>query len=92
MTIDLIWQFNRLIFCHITSCTRQNTKIQTNGHKLVKEIGKKVMEATGERQSSTYLLQAISIAIQRGNSSCVFGTVPQSEGLEEIFEFVSAST
>ena len=64
----------------------------TNGHKLVKEIGKKVMEATGERQSSTYLFQAISIAIQRGNSSCVLGTVPQSEGLEEIFEFVSAST
>merc|ERR1712062_485054 len=51
--------------------------------------GKKVMEETGEKRSSFYLFQNISIAIQRGNASCVLGTVPHSEGLEEIFEFVS---
>ena len=28
-------------------------------------------------------------AIQRGNASCVIGTVPHSEGMEEIFEFVT---
>ena len=61
------------------------------GHKLVKEIGKKVMEATGETRSTEFLFQAISIALQRGNASCVIGTVPHSEGLEEIFEFVSNS-
>ena len=47
------------------------------------------MEETGEKRSAFYLFQSISIAIQRGNASCVLGTVPQSEGLEEIFEFVS---
>ena len=36
-----------------------------------------------------YLFQSISIAIQRGNSSCVLGTVPHSEGLDEVFEFVT---
>ena len=61
----------------------------SEGHKLVKEIGKKVMEETGEKRSAFFLFQSISIAIQRGNASCVLGTVPHSEGLEEIFEFVS---
>ena len=59
------------------------------GLKLIKTIGKKLKEETGERRSTFYLFQNISIAIQRGNASCVLGTVPHSEGLEEIFEFVS---
>ena len=62
------------------------------GLKLVKMIGRKIMEATGEKRASAFLFQRISTAIQRGNSSCVLGTVPQSEGLEEIFEFVSNTT
>ena len=61
----------------------------TEGHKLVKEIGRKVMHETGEKRSAFFLFQSISIAIQRGNASCILGTVPHSEGLEEIFEFIS---
>ena len=60
----------------------------SDGHKLVKEIGKKVMEETGEKLSASYLFQSISIAIQRGNASCILGTVPHSEGL--VFEFLSS--
>ena len=63
----------------------------TFGHNIVKEISKKVMLATGETRSTKFLFQAIFIALQRGNASCVIGTVPHSEGLEEIFEFVSNS-
>ena len=47
------------------------------------------MVETGEKRSSFYLFQNISIAIQRGNASCVLGTIPHSEGLEEIFDFVT---
>ena len=61
------------------------------GFKFIKEVGKRVMEETGERKSTFFLTQSISIALQRGNSSCVLGTVPHSEGLDEIFEFVSTS-
>ena len=60
------------------------------GLKLIKAIGQKVKEATGERRSTFFLSQSISIAIQRGNASCVLGTVPHSEGLEEVFEFVTS--
>ena len=42
-------------------------------------------------RSTDFLFQQISIALQRGNASCVIGTVPHSEGLEEIFDFVSYS-
>ena len=63
----------------------------TEGHKLVKNIGNKVAEETGEKRATSYLFQAISMAIQRGNSSCVLGTVPHSKGLEEIFDFVTAT-
>ena len=63
----------------------------TKGHKLIKEIENKVAEVTGEKRSTSFLFQSISIAIQRGNSSRVLGTVPHSEGLEEIFDFVSTN-
>ena len=53
------------------------------GIKLVKQIGKKIQDATGESLSTFYnLFQSISIAIQRGNASCVTGSVKdRSSGL-----------
>ena len=56
--------------------------------KLIKEIGKKIREVTGEKRSTFYLSQSISVAIQRGNAACIIGTAPSSEGLEEVFDFV----
>ena len=58
------------------------------GLKLLKKIGSKICDATGENRSTSFLLQSISLAIQRGNAACVIGTVPTSEGLEGLFEFV----
>ena len=62
------------------------------GHKLIREIGKKVQEVTGEKRSTFYLFQSISMAVQRENAACVIGSAPTSEGLEEIFEFVEHSS
>ena len=59
------------------------------GHKLIKEIGAKMKEVTGEQRSTFYLTQRISMAVQRGNSSCVLGTIPSTDGLDEIFEFIA---
>ena len=41
------------------------------------------------KKTTFFLLQRISMAIQRGNATCVTGTVPHSEGLDEIFEFIT---
>ena len=43
------------------------------------------------KNSAFFLFQSISIAIQRGNASCILGTVPHSEGLDEIFEFICSN-
>ena len=66
------------------------------GIKLVKQIGKKIQDATGEKLSTFYLFQRISIAIQKGNAHCVTGWKPvtqcgcvkdRSSGLEGLFNF-----
>ena len=62
------------------------------GHKLIKTIGRKLMEVTGEKRSSFFLFQSISMAIQRGNAISVLGTVPRTEGLDEIFEFITTQS
>ena len=55
------------------------------GLKLIKEIGKKFCDPTGEKRSTSYLLQSISIAIQRGNAASLMGTVYNGRKLEEIY-------
>ena len=58
------------------------------GLKLVKQIRKKIQDATGKKLSTFYLLQSISMAIQRGNAICVTTCVKdQSSGLEGLFNF-----
>ena len=61
----------------------------SEGYKLVKSIGKKIMEVNGEKSSTFFLFQSISMSIQRGNATCILGTVPRSEGLNEIFDFIT---
>ena len=60
----------------------------TQGFKLIKDIGGKIADVTGEKRSTDFLFQRISIAIQRGNASCVIGTVPHSQAFDEVYEFV----
>ena len=60
----------------------------TQGFKLIKDIGSKIAEVAGEKRSTDFLFQRISIAIQRGNASCVIGTVPHSQDFDEVYEFV----
>ena len=64
----------------------------SKGRKLIKEIGRKVCEVTGEKRSTFYLFQSISVAVQRANAACIIGSAPKSEGMEEVFEFVEHST
>jgi hypothetical protein len=45
------------------------------GIKLVKQIGIKIQEATGEKLSTFYLFQSISMTIQKGNAQCVSARV-----------------
>ncbi len=41
--------------------------------QFLKELGRRVRRQTGDPNSTSYLLQRLSIAIQRGNSASVMG-------------------
>ena len=55
------------------------------GLKFVKEIGSRIAAMTGEKRSTHYLFQAISMAIQRGNVASILGTAPPQKQMDEIF-------
>ena len=44
-----------------------------NAMLFIKTLGKRITEATGDRQETFYLLQRISVAIQRCNAICFDG-------------------
>lgn len=42
---------------------------------FIEKLGSLIRAASGESRSTDYLLQKISIAIQRGNAACILGTM-----------------
>ena len=52
---------------------------------FIKDIGRRIKESTGEKRATSYLMQAIGIAIQRGNSQCILGTVKDSRKMDEVY-------
>merc|ERR1712173_440537 len=56
-----------------------------NGKQLIQEIGKKIREETHEPRSTSFLFQAISVAVQRGNAASILGTVENQRTLSEVY-------
>ena len=52
---------------------------------LFKDIGHRVAAVTNESRSFQFLMQRLSVAIQRGNAACVVGTVPSASCWDELF-------
>jgi len=50
-----------------------------------RDIGQRIATVTGEPRSYQFLMQRLSVSVQRGNASCVVGTVPSARGLDDIF-------
>ena len=55
------------------------------GLKFLKDLGKKIIEATGEKKSTCYLFQALSMANQIGNVASIKGSIPDSKTMDEVF-------
>jgi len=58
------------------------------GLHLMKAIGHRLADATGEMRATSFLLQRMSIAVQRGNATSVLGTLPAGKELEEVFKLL----
>jgi hypothetical protein len=55
------------------------------GLRLVRAIGQRIARVSGEGRAASFLLQRISIAVQRGNVAAILGTLPPGKELEEVF-------
>ena len=49
------------------------------GSIFFKDLGRRITDVTQEQQSHQFLLQRVSIAVQRGNAASVLGTLVQGE-------------
>ena len=60
------------------------------GHKLITDIGRTIAGITKNPKSTSFIFQAISMAVQQGNVQCVQGAYgePAFEELDEIFYIV----
>ena len=77
-------------YCHLDSrYTFVPVAIETSGAmgprstEFLKELGYRLRQAIGEVKASMYLLQRLSVAIQRGNSASVLGTISLSDTFED---------
>jgi hypothetical protein len=52
--------------------------------RVLKEIGKRITVQTCESRSTIYLMQRLSIAVQRGNAQSMFATIPSVAELNEL--------
>ena len=55
------------------------------GLQFVKDLGKRIIEINGDKRSTMYLFQRLSIAIQRGNAASITGTLPSASSLDELY-------
>ncbi|XP_074026320.1 uncharacterized protein [Leptinotarsa decemlineata] len=59
---------------------------------FVHELGRRIGQATKDYRSTSFLIERISIAIQRGNAASVLGTIPPSHNFDEIMHCPNFST
>ena len=51
---------------------------------LVRKIGQRVTEITGEPRSTSFLVQRLALDVQRGNAASVLGTLPATRNWSEV--------
>ena len=79
-------QYHHLLATHIFA----PVAIETSGnfgsdtHLFLKEISKRLKSSSGEALSHQFLLQRLSVAVQRGNTLSILGTMQQSSAIDDI--------
>ena len=73
---------NEAKYSHLNSAhTFTPVAIETSGvfgaktMRFVQELGQRLERVTGEVRSTNFLIQRLSVAVQRGNSASVLGTM-----------------
>jgi hypothetical protein len=62
-------------FCFVPVAVETLGALGDGADELMHDLGRRISEVTGERRATEFLLQRLSVAIQRGNAASVLGTV-----------------
>ena len=54
---------------------------------FISALGSRICQTSGEKKSFSFLLQHLAVAIQRGNSACVMGTLGNISSPEDLFVY-----
>ena len=57
----------------------------------LKKLEKEFVKLQGKKDQHFSSFKASQWPIKRGNAACIIGTTPESEGLEEVFDFIGHS-
>ena len=52
------------------------------------DLGSRIKTVTNEHRSFAYLMQRVSVAIQRGNAACILGTVQSDADLDAVYDLI----
>lgn len=50
-----------------------------------RDLGQRIAATTAEPRSFQFLMQRVSVAVQRGNAACIVGTVPSSCDWDDVY-------
>ena len=53
--------------------------------RFVDELGKKLIEESGDKRAKSFFIQRIGIEVQRGNAAKIMGTVPNGDLMNELY-------
>ena len=56
-----------------------------NSLKFIREVGRRISAESGKPRSSVFWMQAVGMAIQRGNAASALGTVCKGQHWEEMY-------
>ena len=58
------------------------------GLKFIKEIGKKISQKNNDKNATNHIIQALSMAVHRGNAASIMGTLGPQRKLDEYFDII----
>ena len=57
-----------------------------NTATFLKDLGRRIRQTSGEEKSFPYLVQRLAVAIQRGNTASVMGTLGRDLSPDDFFQ------
>jgi hypothetical protein len=73
-------------YCFVPIAVETLGALGDDATDFLHQLGRRIAAVTGERRSTEFLLQRLSVAIQRGNAASVLGTVDASaDKLDAVF-------